>query len=34
MAEKITYPEYSKHYPLLVKNLMKRPLFCARMMRP
>jgi fatty-acyl-CoA synthase len=27
MPEKTTYPEYSKHYPLLVKNLMKRPLF-------
>ena len=26
MAEKTTYPEYSKNYPLLVKNLMKRPL--------
>ncbi|MBN1380425.1 MAG: long-chain-fatty-acid--CoA ligase [Deltaproteobacteria bacterium] len=24
--EKSLYPEYSKHYPLLVKNLMKRPL--------
>ena len=27
MPEKTTYPEYSKNYPLLVKNLMKRPLF-------
>jgi acyl-CoA synthetase (AMP-forming)/AMP-acid ligase II len=26
MAEKTLYPEYTKHYPLLVKNLMKRPL--------
>lgn len=27
MAETTTYPEFSKHYPLLVKNLMKRPLY-------
>jgi acyl-CoA synthetase (AMP-forming)/AMP-acid ligase II len=27
MPEKITYPQYNKHYPLLVKNFMKRPLF-------
>jgi len=26
MTEKTLYPEYSKHYPLLVKNLMARPL--------
>lgn len=25
--EKTIYPEYSKHYPLLVKNFMKRPLY-------
>jgi fatty-acyl-CoA synthase len=27
MTEKMTYPEYTTHYPLLVKNLMKRPLY-------
>ncbi len=27
MAEKITYPEYSRRYPLLVKHLLKRPLY-------
>lgn len=27
MMEKTIYPEYSKHYPLLVKNFMKRPLY-------
>lgn len=27
MAEKTTYPEFSKHYPLLVRNLMRRPLY-------
>lgn len=27
MERKITYPEYSRRYPLLVKNLMKRPLY-------
>ncbi|MBW2092660.1 MAG: AMP-binding protein, partial [Deltaproteobacteria bacterium] len=27
MAEKTIYPEYSKHYPLLVKNFMNRPLY-------
>lgn len=27
MAQKMTYPEYSTNYPLLVKNLMKRPLY-------
>ncbi len=26
-AEKTTYPEFNKNYPLLVKNLMKRPLY-------
>ena len=26
MTEKRLYPEYTKHYPLLVKNFMKRPL--------
>jgi len=26
MTEKNLYPEYTKHYPLLVKNFMKRPL--------
>ena len=26
MTEKTTYPEYTKNYPLLVKNFMKRPL--------
>lgn len=26
-AEKTTYPEFSKTYPLLVKNFMKRPLY-------
>ena len=26
MTEKTLYPEYTKHYPLLVKNFMKRPL--------
>ena len=25
--EKTIYPEYSKHYPALVKNFMKRPLY-------
>ncbi|MBA3028540.1 MAG: long-chain fatty acid--CoA ligase, partial [Desulfobacteraceae bacterium] len=27
MTEKMTYPEYTTHYPLLVKSLMKRPLY-------
>ena len=27
MMEKLTYPEYTSRYPLLVKNLMKRPLY-------
>ena len=27
MAEKTTYPEFTTHYPLLVKNFMKRPLY-------
>ena len=27
MTEKMTYPEYSSQYPLLVKNFMKRPLY-------
>ena len=27
MTEKMTYPEYTIHYPLLVKNFMKRPLY-------
>ena len=27
MTEKMTYPEYTTRYPLLVKNLMKRPLY-------
>ncbi|MBW2053779.1 MAG: long-chain-fatty-acid--CoA ligase [Deltaproteobacteria bacterium] len=27
MTEKMIYPEYTKHYPLLVKNCMKRPLY-------
>ena len=27
MEEKTTYPEYTSRYPLLVKNLMKRPLY-------
>jgi fatty-acyl-CoA synthase len=27
MTEKTTYPEYTSRYPLLVKNLMKRPLY-------
>ena len=27
MTEKMTYPEYSKNYKLLAKNLMKRPLY-------
>ena len=27
MEEKNTYPEYTSRYPLLVKNLMKRPLY-------
>ncbi len=27
MNEPPTYPEFSKHYPLLVKSLMKRPLY-------
>ena len=27
MPEKTTYPEYTSHYPLLVKNFMKRPLY-------
>jgi len=27
MTEKMTYPEYSSEYPLLVKNLMNRPLY-------
>ena len=27
MAEKRTYPEYTSRYPLLVKSLMKRPLY-------
>ena len=26
MTEKMTYPEYSKNYPMLAKNLMQRPL--------
>jgi len=26
MTEKMTYPEYSKNYPLLIKNCMQRPL--------
>ena len=27
MTEKMTYPEYTSRYPLLVKSLMKRPLY-------
>lgn len=27
MVKKTSYPEYSKNYPLLVKNFMKRPLY-------
>ena len=27
MTEKMTYPEYTSRYPLLVKNFMKRPLY-------
>ncbi|MEW6185943.1 MAG: long-chain-fatty-acid--CoA ligase [Thermodesulfobacteriota bacterium] len=27
MPEKSTFPQYNKHYPLLVKNFLKRPLF-------
>ncbi|MBN1663439.1 MAG: long-chain-fatty-acid--CoA ligase [Deltaproteobacteria bacterium] len=27
MTGKMTYPEYTKHYPLLVRNIMKRPLY-------
>lgn len=26
MTEKFIYPEYTKHYPLLVRNIMRRPL--------
>jgi acyl-CoA synthetase (AMP-forming)/AMP-acid ligase II len=27
MTEKTIYPEYTKHYPLLVRNFMRRPLY-------
>jgi len=27
MAEKTTYPEFTKNYPLLVRNFMRRPLY-------
>ncbi|MBN1381817.1 MAG: long-chain-fatty-acid--CoA ligase [Deltaproteobacteria bacterium] len=27
MTEKFSYPEYTKHYPLLVRNVMRRPLY-------
>ena len=27
MVEKTTYPEFSIHYPLLVRNLMWHPLY-------